>query len=187
MKLSVTFRLIRPIPGGFGDRQKNVKAEAVAAQEDGTTRGLLAGPVVARTVAHRQSHPAHIVVGAGIFWRHPRLDFAVGLASTNAEPSPGGSRSLGCPGTFAEAETSLQKPAREAVRGLPSGPTRDGWAGHGSKAVRGSTGVREGTGPDGGHGSREGTGSVRRSLCGRCCAGADRHYWFQCSVPLQSG
>jgi len=31
--------------------------------------GWLAGPVVARTVCCQQSHPAHIVVGAGIFWR----------------------------------------------------------------------------------------------------------------------
>lgn len=153
-----------------------------------------AGPVVARTVCCQQSHPAHVVVGAGIFWRtsaHKRSPVFRRWARHRIPPTTKGlqvaRRLASHRGTFrrgGKMQISRTRRKRFAEK-LPSGPA----AGDGVRDARPDKrrrcalgvpqGVRDmGHTADGGHGSR-GTGAVR-SLCGRCHwygAGARPRAW----------
>ena len=86
----------------------------------------VAGPVVARTVCCQQSHPAHVVAGAGIVWRtsaHKGSPFlrrrAPAPNTADHEGSPGGSRNLANhQGTLRRGgKNADQQNAQEAVRG----------------------------------------------------------------------
>lgn len=142
--------------------------------------------------AHQQSHPAHVVVRAGIVWRtsaHKGSPFlrrrAPAPNTADHEGSPGGSRSLASHrGTLRRGGRNAdQQNAQEAVRGEATFRSRGRGRPGGTRtrtrrrcALGVPQGVRNtGRAADGGHGSR-GTGSVR-SLCGRCGAGARHHAW----------
>ena len=91
-------------PGRAGTligRRKAPKALRPSAREDRTTRGLVQARSSLEPSAHQQSHPAHVVVRAGIVWRtsaHKGSPFlrrrAPAPNTADHEGSPGGSRSL---------------------------------------------------------------------------------------------
>ena len=182
-------------PGRAGTligRRKAPKALRPSAREDRTTRGLVQARSSLEPSAHQQSHPAHVVVRAGIVWRtsaHKGSPFlrrrAPAPNTADHEGSPGGSRSLASHrGTLRRGGRNAdQQNAQEAVRGEATFRSRGRGRPGGTRtrtrrrcALGVPQGVRNtGRAADGGHGSR-GTGSVR-SLCGRCGAGARHHAW----------
>ena len=163
----------------------------------------------------KQSHPAHVVAGAGIVWRtsahkgSPLLHRRAPAPNTaDRKGSPDGLRgrqAIGGPFAIGGRNADQQN-ARGAVRGEATFRSRlarvegDGWAGRAHGAGRRCAlgvprGMRDtGCAANGGHGPR-GTGSVRGS-CGRCCSGvgdARRHAWMcrirpaACHCSLGSG
>ncbi|KWV73120.1 hypothetical protein PFLmoz3_06176 [Pseudomonas fluorescens] len=116
-------------PGRAGTligRRKAPKALRPSAREDRTTRGLVQARSSLEPSAHQQSHPAHVVVRAGIVWRtsaHKGSPFlrrrAPAPNTADHEGSPGGSRSLASHrGTLRRGGRNAdQQNAQEAVRG----------------------------------------------------------------------
>lgn len=170
-------------------RRKAPKAVWLPAREDRTTRGLLQARSSLEPSAHQQSHPAHVVVGAGIFWRtsaHKGSPFlrrrAPASNTADHEGSPGGSqpgKSSGDPSQrrkIADQQNAPGNPGHGSWRSYLQAPQpgtaeRDAHTDRRRRCALGvPQGVRDmGHAADGGHGSR-GEGSIR-SLCGRCCSG----------------
>lgn len=141
-------------PGRDVDRQeKGAEGPAAFGLGGRNHPWAVAGPVVARTVCCQQSHPAHVVVDAGIFWRtsaHKRSPVfrrwarrRIPLTMKGLRVARAAWQAIG--GPFAEAEECRSaeragKPRTWFAEKLPSGPAAgDGRAGraHGQeKALR---------------------------------------------------
>ena len=169
-------------------RRKAPKALRPSAREGGTTRGLSQARSSLEPSAHQQSHPAHVVAGAGIVWRtsaHKRSPFfrrwAPAPSTADHEGSPGGSQSDKPSGEPSWRRKDVdQQNARAAVRREAT------FRSHSRKQLDGTrTRTRRrcalavpqhvrniGQAAIGKHGFW-GKGSVRKP-CGRCCAGARR-------------